>query len=232
MFIVLGDDDSHRLATAYAAKMEKIIEKEKLVKKYHKINKKSHANGANGASSSAPATMRGDSEWMGWHSSRRTKLRSWSGLRRWNDGSLERPATISWSSNLVLENKHAKKNTLELRRSNLYRTKGIIERLNSQDSSDLSGILKTTRPSFYTLGEFMEPVHHRLSSDDEGTEYEEMEESFANRDRNHPVFGSSRHLKNLRKVCNNIIICKYFLHVRVPIICISTNYNLILIPCI
>lgn len=197
VFHALGDHESHQMALAFAAKAQKAVEKERLAKKYHKIETLSSQDFPNPISSAPPS-------FRGWRESgRRTKLGSWSGLRRWNDGSLERPATISWSHNLVLENKNASKKPLQLRRSNLYRTKGIIDRLNSQESSDLSGILKTTRPSFYTLGEFMEPVHHRLSSDDEEgsvTEYEDLEDTPYTRDRNHPVFGSARHLKNLRKV--------------------------------
>ena len=196
----MGDHESHQMAMVFVSKAQKALEKERLAKKYHNIETLSSRD----FPTSAPPSFRG------WRSSgKRTKLGSWSGLKRWNDGSLERPATISWSHNLVLENKHASKKPLQLRRSNLYRTKGILERLNSQDSSDLNGILKTTRPSFYTLGEFMEPVHHRLTSDDEEgsvTEYEDIEDTPYVRDRNHPVFGSARHLKNLRKVKH---ICYY-----------------------
>lgn len=195
--MILGDHESQRMANLFATKVQRAIEREKLAKKYHKVDKKAHH--FSDLSSSAPASLRGDMKWR-----KKIRLSSWSGLRRWNNGSLERPATISWSHNLVLENKHVRRNPLELRRSNLYRTKGLVERLNSQDTSDLSGILKTTRPSFYTLGEFMEPVHHRLSSD-EGTEYEEMEAELPyERDRTHPVFGSARHLKNLRKVSTSL----------------------------
>jgi tetratricopeptide (TPR) repeat protein len=108
-------------------------------------------------------------------------------------------STISWGHDLVLENKGANHNKMDLNQkaSNLYRAKGILEQLNSSHDS-LGGILKKTRPSFYTLGEFMEPVHHRISSDEGSvTEYEDLDCSF-----NH---GSKKHLKNLRKVGENLL---------------------------
>ena len=84
--------------------------------------------------------------------------------------------------------------------SNLYNTRGILKKLNSQESIDLNDILSNTRPSFYTLGDFMEPVHHRVSSD-EGTEYEEVSSKTG---RN--TFGSAKHQKNLRKVISIITV--------------------------
>ena len=85
--------------------------------------------------------------------------------------------------------------------SNLYRTKGVINKLDAQE--DLEEVMKSVRPSFYTLGDFMEPIHHRVTSDEGSiTEYEDIEEEgHVNSGLIMPsAFGSSRHIKDLKHV--------------------------------
>ena len=162
-------------------------------------------------------------------------LGTWSpGLKRWYNARLmlspagaagTTPAQGSsagtWSHDirkgvgLVIKNRHSYHEALKLssQQSNLYRARGMVEKLNAQE--DLEEIMKSARPSFYTLGDFMEPIHHRVTSDEGGsvTEYEEVEEDL--RLVMPSAFGSSRHIKDLKKVhgyhsCVNINYCTFF----------------------
>lgn len=166
----------------FAAKTQSQLEKDKLISQYHKKGLQD--------TSSAPPTLRA-------HEYNKQMKQSSSWFRDKNDSFLTKGISLPpWSHDLIFENKGAKKEPAHQLKSNLYQPQGIMARLNSQGSSDLNEMLNT-RASFYTLGDFMEPVHHRVSSD-EVTEYEDVEELPTERKSN--VFGSARHLENLHKV--------------------------------
>ena len=128
---------------------------------------------------------------------------TWSpGLRKWYNARPADGTGGTWSHNIgnTVKNRHSFPDSFQ--QPNLYRTQGITERLNSQEG-DLEEIMRSVRPSFYTLGDFMEPVHHRVTSDEGSiTEYEEIEEdqNFRSRLVMPSAFGSVRHIKDLKQV--------------------------------
>ena len=155
-----------------------------------------------------------------------SKMGTWSpGLKSWYHTRLTTGGTGNtgtWSHNarkgagLVIRNRHSYHETLQLSSSQsnqgtvnpLYRSQGMSDKLNTQ--AELDVMKSSARHSFYTLGDFMEPVHHRVTSDEGGsvTEYEDIEETT-------PwlmmpsAFGSSRHIKSLKDVREHI--CNLFM---------------------
>ena len=199
VFRQLGESESQTMANLFVVMTQHNLDKEKRAEDHHRKNKKTMS------AKGFPSTLHGNTSWVkGKKQGRKekiTNLGSWSpGLAQRYWTSLDRPATSSQShNNLVFENKGATKiSPLHFKHSNVYHTQGIMDRLNSHESGDLNEILKTTRPSFYTLGDFMEPVHHRVSSDDGSiTEYEEVDDPI---NEENQTFGNVRHLKDLQKV--------------------------------
>lgn len=199
VFRQLGESESQTMANLFVVMTQHNLDKDKKAEDHYRKNKKTMS--AKDLSSTLHRNTSLVKRKKQGRKGEITNLGSWSpGLAQRYWTSLDRPATISQSrSNLLFENKGATKiSPLHLKHSNLYRTQGIMDRLNSHESGDLNEILKTTRPSFYTLGDFMEPVHHRVSSDDGSiTEYEEVDDPI---NEENQAFGNVRHLKDLQKV--------------------------------
>ena len=139
---------------------------------------------------------------------------TWSpaGINRWyNTCLMNTTLTGTWShaamkTGLPAKNRQSYQEAMKLstQEPNLYRTQGITNKLNAQE--DLVEVMNSIRPSFYTLGDFMEPTHHRVASDDGSvTEYEDTEEDhFLTRLTMPSAFGSARHIKDLKHVRNLI----------------------------
>lgn len=134
---------------------------------------------------------------------------TWSpGIKKWyNMAAVGRDSSGTWSHDMRSSKNGGgtRKEQFGHQETGLYRTRGIIDKLNAPE--DLEEVMKSVRPSFYTLGEFMEPLHHRVSSMDESsvTEYEDIEdeEMFSTRMTMPTAFGSSRHIKSLKNVSND-----------------------------
>lgn len=139
----------------------------------------------------------------------KTKVGTWSpGLKKWyNMAAIDKDGSMhggTWSHDMRkdLINHSSYQEGLTNQQTGLYRTRGIIDKLNAPE--DLEEVMRSVRPSFYTLGDFMEPLHHRVSMDEGSsiTEYEDIEddELFPTRMTMPSAFGSSRHIKNLKNV--------------------------------
>ena len=129
------------------------------------------------------------------------------GLKRWYNIKSSSPGVATWSlqSPLVLENRHAFQDVLQLgNQRNLYQTAAVAEELEQQEG-DFDDVLREAHSSFYTLGEFMGPTFMRANSpadDDSVMEFEEAEESSPFRTRNEApqFYSSARHIQDLKQV--------------------------------
>ena len=224
LFQELGDKKSQFIAKRYMLKAKEVMEKQqkrqttKISKKGPKVksqnipkgSKKEYLWSASIGGSLNELHMADSPMIRHGKKTKRNKTGNWSpGLKRWYAVHLDKPETSTCSkssSTTMLKNSQANSDVLQVsnHRPNIYRTKGVIERLNSQEGDQFLDTMMTVRSSFYTLGDFMEPVHHRLSSEEGSvTEYEEMlqeEESFSERSHMPEVFSSKRHLKDLKDV--------------------------------
>ena len=124
------------------------------------------------------------------------------GLKRWYNAKPKSPGVATWSlqSPLVLENRHALHDVLQLgNQRNLYRPASMTEELEQGDFDD---VLHEAHSSFYTLGDFMGPAFNPPTDDDSIVEYEEVEESSPFRTRNEvpQFYSSARHAQDLKQV--------------------------------
>lgn len=232
VFQQLGDREAHAKATHYMIRTKELVERQKRLMKLHRKAKgkgrqppqrgKKPLKGRGAYSHPKPvqgsleSLLIADSQMVkGKYRQKKSKKvdhhanrGSWSpGLKRWYNVKSKSPGVATWSlqSPLVLENRHAFQDVLQLgNQRNLYQTTGIAEQLDRQEG-DIDDVLRGARSSFYTLGDFMGPtfVHvHSPTDDDSTTEYEDVEDSspFRTRDEAPQFFGSARHTQDLKQV--------------------------------
>ena len=219
VFEQIGDRDSLSMASRYVHQTEEALERQKRILKRQKGKKKRNKVNGDGRRGKKQGSRHGsldnllvsDSPMVrgkgnvrkGSKDKGKQQQPTWSpGLKRWYGVR----ANNAWSSPLVLENRHAKEALGLNTRRNLYRTSGISEQLN-EHRGDLDSFLRAVRPSFYTLGDFMGA--DVLQSDTEGngsvTEYEEMEDDPFQLRQQALLFGSVRHVKDLRQVGHSLL---------------------------
>ncbi len=241
----MGDNVGVVTANRYVTKSKQAMEKQR-VRRKTKLNKKGPVKRPGGrmdvymrASVEGSLDKLHNSETAGNAEKKgvdNSKMGTWSpGLKSWYNTRLTTGGTGNtgtWSHNarkgggVVIRNRHSYHEALQLSSSPsnqgtvnpLYRSQGMSDKLNAQ--AELDVMKSSARHSFYTLGDFMEPVHHRVTSDEGGsvTEYEDIEEGT-------PwlmmpsAFGSARHIKSLKDVREHTIHVLYcIVHVECPIV--------------
>ena len=217
MFEQIGDRDCQSIASHYVLQTKEALERRKRILKRQKGKKKSKG-GSRGRREQRQEFRQGRLGNL--HVSNSMMIRSkgntpqsrkdkgqaqnttWSpGLKRWYGVK----ASKAWSSTVVLENRHAREATGLNTRRNLYRTSGMAEQLNEHEG-DLENFLKAVRPSFYTLEEYM--VGGGMSDNecnDSITEYEDVEDDPFQPRQQPLLFGSTRHMKDLRQVSHSLL---------------------------
>ena len=226
----MGNREAHTIALHHAIKTKEELERQKkLMKMHHQAKGKRSSkqlpqqgrkyqryrgtplnHGSLGSISDTNSTLvvrngyQGRSKLVDHHGKRRIGP---PGLKRWYNVKPRSPGVATWSiqNPLVLENRHALQDVLQLdNHRNFYRTASSAEELEEQEG-EFDDVLHEVHSSFYTLGDFMGPtfVHANSPTDDDSImEYEEAEESSPFRTRNEvpQFYSSARHAQDLKQV--------------------------------
>lgn len=203
VFEQLGDKQSHVNAANCVLLTKAAVEKQKkILKKQRKANNKRRRKGKPFRGASLDNLLMNDRAMVSGGKGK-TQLGTWSpGLKRWYGTGFNN----TWGSSVVLENPEAlhkdRTGGRMKAKKNLYRVSGIAEELHKH-GGNLDSVLKAVRPTFYTLGEFM---HSDMEYGGSVNEYDDNTgNEFLSQAHPFRVFGSARHMKDLRQVGHTLL---------------------------
>ena len=137
-----------------------------------------------------------------WPKKKSKKYNTWSsGATKWYGDTGTGMGTLP--TNFAIKNQAILQDALGVGtgHNRLFRARGMVDELHiASDGSIFDNMLKSVPSSFYTIGDLMEPVQHRISSaDGSATEYEELEEG-SDQEVPHHNITSKRHTRDLHQV--------------------------------